>query len=126
MRSQTEDFLSMSLLTSMNTHLGSPSKTRQEEKNAADINFMMERFGMFAPQKELQFGNVDYDVDLQMALAAIADAKVAWRAMPDDVKKNYPTWQRLLTALESGEIRLKPEEERPEEPAPPAPVGAST
>lgn len=99
-------------------------RARQEFKDDADLGKMLARFGAFQPQRELQFGDVDYGIDLQMALAAIADAKSAWQQMPGDVKKAFPTWQSLLNALESGEIILKPEPEAVPEVIPEAPESA--
>lgn len=79
---------------------------RQEFKQEADINVQLAKFGVFAPQRQLYFGDVDYGLELQEALAAIADAKTAWRQMPDEIQKRYRTWQSLLNALETGEIKL--------------------
>lgn len=97
---------------------------RQEQKDETDINVLMARFGVaaFAQRPELSTGaDVDYDLDLQQALGAIAQAKDAWFGMPEDIRRKFPSWQSLLSALESGEIVLKPESERP----PVAPSGAS-
>lgn len=85
---------------------------RQEFKADADINLMLAKFGVFAPQKQVYFGDVDYGIDLQQALAAIADAKQAWQVMPPEIKKEFPTWKELLNALESGQIKLN-EGEKP-------------
>lgn len=79
---------------------------RQEFKQEADINVQLAKFGVFAPQRQLYFGDVDYGIELQEALAAIADAKNAWRQMPEEIQKRYRTWQSLLNALETGEIKL--------------------
>lgn len=79
---------------------------RQEFKQEADINVQLAKFGVFAPQRQLYFGDVDYGLELQEALAAIADAKNAWRQMPEEIQKRYRTWQSLLNALETGEIKL--------------------
>lgn len=92
---------------------------RQEFKDEADINIMLAKFGVFAPQKEVFFGDVDYGIDLQQALFAIADAKRAWQLMPDDVKKEFPTWRDLLNGLESGRLKLN-------EGDPPAPEMVTT
>lgn len=79
---------------------------RQEFKAEADINIMLAKFGVFAPQKQLFFEDVDYGIDLQQALGAIADAKRAWQVMPPEIKLQFPNWRDLLNALESGQIKL--------------------
>lgn len=99
---------------------------RQEFKDEADINILLKRFGVFAPQKQLQFGHVDYGLDLQQAFAAIADAKRAWQVMPADVKSEFPTWQSLLNAIESGQIKITPEAEIVTEVLQSAPTGAQS
>lgn len=85
---------------------GNRDMAHQEFKKGADITEIMKSFGVFSPQKQLYFGEVDYSIDLQQALGAIADAKAAWQVMPPDVKKEFRTWQELLNALESGQIKL--------------------
>lgn len=90
-------------------------KARQEFKQESDVNIILARFGVNAPQKQATFGEVDYNIDLQTAFAAIADAKRAHRELPEEIRRDYPTWQSLLNGIESGEIRFK--DQPPAEPA---------
>lgn len=89
---------------------------RQEYKDEADVNVILARFGIHAPQKQTTFGEVDYTIDLQTAFGAIEAAKQAHARLPEDLRKDYPTWQTLLNAIERGEITVK--EGQPEPPAP--------
>lgn len=123
-RTQVDDLFDVYSTSGAVDTTGLEDLARQEQKAETDINVLMARFGVsaFASRPELSTGaDVDYELDLQTALGAIAQAKDAWFGMPDEIRKAFPTWQHLLAALESGAIVLKPEEERPV----PAPVGAS-
>lgn len=98
---------------------GTPDKARQEYKDEADINVLLGRFGVHAPQKQMVFGQeVDYNLDLQQALTAIADAKTAHRELPENLRERYPTWQSLLNALETGALTMHNEEPIPTEEPP--------
>lgn len=97
---------------------GNTDMARQEFKDDADINKLLARFGINTPTRtNPQFGEVDFTADLQGALSAIADARTAHANLPPEVKKDFPTWQRLLNALERGEIRLVSDKEKPVAPA---------
>lgn len=97
---------------------------RQEFRADQDINAMLKKFGVMVPQLPLQFGDVDFSIDLQTALGAIHQAKQAWNKLPADIKADYPSWQSLLNAMERGEVNLRTgEPEAPETvPEMPAPI----
>lgn len=89
----------------------SPDMARQEFKNEADVNELLKRFGVGTPlpSRQGEFGKaVDYDLDLQTALAAIAQARNAYSTMSNDLQRKYPSWQRFLNAIERGELTLHP------------------
>lgn len=114
-RSQTDSLGDAESLRTQKVNDGE-DMARQEFKDESDINVLIRKFGVssFAPRPELSLRpDTDYDLDLQSALHAVADAKAAWFGMPADVRKAYPTWQSLLVGLDSGEIVLRPESERP-------------
>lgn len=80
--------------------------TRQEFKADADINNILQRFGVMG--KIPVWGTtIDYNIDLQGALNAVAEAKQAWRSMPPELKKRYPTWNILLNEIESGNLKIQ-------------------
>lgn len=82
-----------------------PDTARQEFKKEADVNVLLQRFGVHAPQRPGQMGQqIDYNIDLQTALTSIAAAKEAFRSLPDNLKNKYQTWQALLTALDRGQL----------------------
>lgn len=99
---------------------------RQEFKAEADINVLMARFGMTAPQRQTMFGEVDFGLDLQTAYAAIDAARRMHAKLPRNLTERYPDWQSVLNALNSGELRLDLEASA-DDPVPvvptPAPAG---
>lgn len=97
-----------------------PDPTRQEFKQETDVNFILNRFGI--PIANGTFGReIDYTIDLQNALAAIAEARQSHRRLPPDLRTRYPTWQSLLNALDSGDLEIKAGE-KPGETPPQPPV----
>lgn len=110
------------------THTPGPDLARQEFRQTTDINFILSRHGaagLRAAQMGAQINEVNYDLDLQQALAAVAAARIAHRKMSKATKEKYPTWQSLLNAVEAGEFTMpKPEGEdapKPEETPKPTP-----
>lgn len=78
---------------------------RQEFKEEADINILLKRFGVNAPQKQNPlFNEIDYDLNLQMALSAIETVKGVWKELPLDVKEQYTTWQGMINAAATGQL----------------------
>lgn len=97
-------------------------RTRQEWKQDADINHLMQRFGVGVPQKQQTYGlTVDYNLDLQAAYDAVAQAKHAYRNMPDNLRAKYTSWQTFLNAISSGQLKLELTEPPIVPPAEPAP-----
>lgn len=81
--------------------------TRQEDKQDADINHLLQRFGVGLPVRQPEYGQtIDYNLDLQTAMDAVEQAKQAWQGLPDNLRKKYPRWQDLLNAVESGNLKL--------------------
>lgn len=96
------------------THTPGPDLARQEFRQTTDINFILSRHGaagLRAAQLGAQINEVNYDLDLQQALAAVAAARMAHRKMSKATKEKYPTWQSLLNAVEAGEFTMPKEGE---------------
>lgn len=87
------------------------SLTRQEMGPDTDINRMLNRFGVGPAPK---YGQFDDSIDLQSALHAIRDAKIAHSRIPQGLREKYPTWQSLLNALETGQLTLDMSPAEPE------------
>lgn len=87
-----------------------PDPTRQEQKDECDINLILKRFGVGATGRFPQYGSMDTNMDLHSALGAIRDAKQAYNRLPDELKKEYPTWRHLLVALDTGRLVITGEE----------------
>lgn len=100
----------------------SKDRARQEFAKETDINQMLKSFGIPGQQRQPQFGEVDFSIDLQQALSAIEDAKRAWRRMPDDIREKYPNWQSMLNAANSGELKVELETAKPPPPVENPPV----
>lgn len=82
-------------------------RARQEFKDETDTNQILNRFGVDLAQRPVEYGKeTDYNMDLQQALAAVAQAKDTYRQMPNDLQRRYPTWQRFLNAVERGQLQL--------------------
>lgn len=87
-----------------------PDATRQEFREDVDINTILRRFGVSgAQQRQLQYGEVDYDVGLQEAIYVTEAAQDAWRRMSPELRNRYPTWQLLMQAIAAGEVKIRDE-----------------
>lgn len=85
----------------------SRSVTRQEFALEADINYLVDRFTPGSPQRPYTYGETDYTMDLQGAFTAIQVARHMHSRLPPDLRKEYPTWQSLLNAVETGEFKAE-------------------
>lgn len=78
---------------------------RQEFKDDADINNLLKRFGVDNQQRTVtQFGDADFTIDLQQAMHSVNDAQRAYSRMNPDIKKLYPTFDRFLRGMNSGDL----------------------
>lgn len=121
-RSQADDLGDFYSQVAGTDTVGWVDMARQEFKADADITSMLARFGVMTPQRPLQFGEVDFSIDLQQAISAVTEAKRVWERMPPEIKADFPTWQTLLNAANSGELKLRFEEEPPDETTPPGDI----
>lgn len=90
------------------------SLARQELAEEADVNYFLSRYGVPMPQPA-NYGYADYNLDLQGALAAIDDAKEAWRRLDPQLRSRFPDWMSLLQAAERGELNHSESPEKPKE-----------
>lgn len=94
-------------------------RTRHEQAADTDINTLLQRYGLGAPQKALEFGHANYDLDRLGAYAAIDDLRAAWTRLPEHARERYPNPTALLAAVADGSLNLsapppaKPVEEKP-------------
>lgn len=99
---------------------GEPDMARQEFKNETDTNWILKQFGV-PQQRRPVFTDTNFDLDLQQAIQAVADAKYAYKRLPDHLKANYRTWLEVLAAIDAGELTTLEPPKPPPDPAP-APV----
>lgn len=83
-----------------------PSLTRGEFKDDADINRLLARFGVNQQvRQDPRFTEVDYNLDLQQAYAALDAASRAQLQVPEELRSKYPDWLTILNGAESGEYQ---------------------
>lgn len=80
---------------------------RQEFKDDADLNVLLRRFGAIPTGSAPVFGEYDFDLTLQDAIAAGRESSRAWSRLPADVQARYGSWPAVLAALDRGELKLK-------------------
>lgn len=88
---------------------GFPDTARQEFKDDADINILLDRFGVETMVRQVtqdNFTTVDFDIDLLQAMDAIGAAKSAFGKLHPEIQEKYPTWQDVLTAIDAGELTM--------------------
>lgn len=91
-------------------------RARQEFAKDSDINLLLKRFGLNLPVRHPEYGEVDFDLDLQGAYRAVAEAREGFARLPAHLRERYPSWEALMAAVANGEdVSLEP----PKEPAPP-------
>lgn len=80
------------------------SMVRPEFAHDADVNVILNRFGLETQNRPIKWGEeIDYTLDLQKAMMATEQADNAHRTIPEELKKKYPTYQGWLNAVNSGE-----------------------
>lgn len=86
------------------TQFDDPSLTRQEFAKEADPNYIIARHGINPFASAQPFGEVDFTMDLQQAIASIENAK-RWHAqLPDNLKGQFPNWESVLRAANDGTL----------------------
>lgn len=82
---------------------------RQEFAKDADINVLLKRFGMNVLVRNPEYGEVDFDLDLQGAYRAVAEAREGFARLPAHLRERFPDWETLMAAVANGEaISLTP------------------
>lgn len=79
-----------------------PDMTRQEDLPKTDLRNILNHFGVGVTQRQPYFGEIDYDTDLQQAIATISQARRIHRGFAHLDRTKYPTWNHLAKAIEEG------------------------
>lgn len=103
-RTQADDEQSKYSLRSALDCSDSKDMARQEFKEETDINILLAKFGVNQQQRQPQYGEADYTVDLQQSLHAVEQTKQAHKHLSPEIKSKYPTWQSMLDGMASGEL----------------------
>lgn len=80
---------------------------RQEFKNEADINYMLNRFGITPERGAPTYGEWDDSIDLQSALQAVAEARTGYATLPEELRNKFKSMEALLTALQEGSLVIQ-------------------
>lgn len=81
-----------------------PDMTRQEFKDESDMNKVLARYGVDAQQRPIEFGTIDFDLDLQQGLHVIRDVEVALGRMPKSIRDKYSDLNELARAFADGSL----------------------
>lgn len=81
-----------------------PDLARQEFKDETDVNIVLAKFGV-GSMRQPEYGAVDYNMDLQIALESIREAERAIEKLPPELRTKYSTWERLLDGAYNGELK---------------------
>lgn len=82
-----------------------PDMTRQEFKAETDVNNILSRYGVDGIRRTPEYAEIDYTMDLQQSLGAIAEAERAIAKLPADLYVKYPTWEQLLAGAFNGQFK---------------------
>lgn len=81
--------------------------TRQEFKAETDVNTIVKKFGLQSHREVPQYLETDFGMDLQEAIRIQEETAAAFRRLPKDLQRDYPSWEKVLEAIAKGEIRIK-------------------
>lgn len=82
----------------------SKDMARQEFGAEADINTILGKFGVNTQNRPPQYGELDTNLDLQQALAAIAESRAAYKRLAPEIRKEYNTWQKFVNGMNDGTL----------------------
>lgn len=80
---------------------------RQEFAKEADINYMLSRFNITPPRGAPTYGEWDDTIDLQQALTSVAEARSAYKELPEELKNKFKNMEELITAYTNGSLIIK-------------------
>lgn len=132
-RSQCESYEQLSALSDASgiRCTEEENMVRPEYAEALETRRLLELYGG-AAQRAVQYGEVDFDLDLQGAYAALDAGREAWLELPDKVRRHYGSPEAFLSACARGEVQLekrsageRKERSRRSDPPPPVPAGGS-
>lgn len=78
--------------------------TRQEFKDEADINKVLQRHGVMP--RPVQYGEWNFDEDLTSSVQARQAVDDAYMALPADVRAQYPDMGSVWAAIASGALKI--------------------
>lgn len=88
-----------------------PDTTRQEYKDEVDLHSMLHKFGQVPARGAPTYGEWDDSTDLQVAIEAVREARVAYRDLPLALREKFTSMEDMLNALNNGSLVIKEGEE---------------
>lgn len=82
-----------------------PDMARQEFKDETDVNKILQRYGIDGMLRKPEYGEVDYNMDLQQSIDAIRDAERAIAKLPPELREKYGTWEKLFAGAYNGGVQ---------------------
>lgn len=80
---------------------------RQEFAKDADINYMLSRFGVTPVRGAPTYGEWDDSLDLQQAIASVAEARMAYNDLPEKLREKFNSMEDILKAYNNGSLVIK-------------------
>lgn len=80
---------------------------RQEFGQEADINYMLSKFNITPQRGAPTYGEWDDTIDLQQALASVAEARAAYADLPEALREKFKSMEEILTAYSNGSLVIK-------------------
>lgn len=99
------------------------SATRKEFQQEADVNVLLQKYGVGVPQRRGAPGGIDFDIDLQRGIAAVEGVQRAYDRS-EVLRKRYKTVREFLLAVSDGSVKVEPDPEPEVKPVAP-PDGAA-
>lgn len=85
-----------------------PDLARQEFKADSDVNTIVNRFkrGVIPLTFPVQYGERDFELDLQAGLEAQRRLGEAFRKLPAEVRGRYVSWEEVAQAVARGDLEF--------------------
>lgn len=103
-----------------NTDDNNKDMARQEYKDEADINYMLSRFGITQPRGTPTYGEWDDDIDLQIAIESVREARAGYATLPKELRDKFRSMEELIVAIDNGSLVINDKDAEQPPAVPPA------
>lgn len=81
--------------------------TRQEFAAESEVKNILSRHGGVPEGPTPTYGEINYDLNLQVAIRTLADERAAWHKIPLAIRQEYPTWNDLIRGIKSKKLKAE-------------------